>query len=139
LLAEAKNNVASSSAVAVADIKPDVPVVDLAAGKSDAPPASVDSSSCITGSSCVSSTSNGLITTLVNAVPAPVCAAALVTSPSMAAEEVMTSPAMGGEELVVAAGEGQIYYMLVDENSQLENQTILIGKRSVMSSSLPNG
>ena len=24
--------------------------------------------------------------------------------------------------------EGQIYYMLVDENSQLENHTILIGK-----------
>jgi hypothetical protein len=56
-----------------------------------------------------------------------------VTSPPAAGEELMTS---APEELVVAAGEGQIYYMLVDENSQLENQTILIGRRPVIRMSL---
>jgi hypothetical protein len=52
-----------------------------------------------------------------------------VTSPVVEGEELMTS---APEELVVAGAEGQIYYMLVDENSQLENQTILIGRRPVI-------
>jgi hypothetical protein len=161
-LAEAKNNVAATSAVVVAD---KAIGNELTAGTADeAPPVSSDSSSscvssssasCVSSSSssCVSSSSNGLSTTLVTSLPTPVCAAALmtspvklpptgdgeVTSPVAAGEELMTS---APEELVVAGGEGQIYYMLVDENSQLENQTILIGRRPVtrirMSSSWEN-
>jgi hypothetical protein len=144
LLAEAKNNAAATSAVVVAD---NATENELTAGTADeAPPASSASSS--SSSSCVSSSSNGLSTTLVTSLPTPVCAAAPmtspvklpltdgeVTSPLAEGEELMTS---APEELVVAGGEGQIYYMLVDENSQLENQTILIGRRPVigMSSSI---
>jgi hypothetical protein len=76
----------------------------------------------------------------VTSLPTPaVCAAALMTSPAKlppTADGEVTSPlelmTSAPEELVVAGGEGQIYYMLVDENSQLENQTILIGKRPVI-------
>jgi hypothetical protein len=115
---------------------------ELAAGKADeAPPVSIDSSSssCVSSSSsCVSSSSNGPSTTLVSSLPTPaVCAAALMTSPVKlppTADGEVTSPVAAGEELMTSAPlggeEGQIYYMLVDENSQLENQTILIGRRS---------
>jgi hypothetical protein len=129
-LAEAKNNVAATAAVVVADTATEKA---LAAGKGadEAPPVSIDSSS-----SCVSSSSNGLSTTLVTSLPTPVCAAALMTSPVKlppTADGEVTSPVAAGEELMTSAPlggeEGQIYYMLVDENSQLENQTILIGRR----------
>jgi hypothetical protein len=131
-LAEAKNNVAATS---VADKATEN---ESAAGKADeAPPVSIDSIS--SSSSCVSSSSNGLSTTLVTSLPTPVCAAALMTSPVKlppTGDGEVTSPVAAGEELMTSAPlggeEGQIYYMLVDENSQLENQTILIGRRPVI-------
>jgi hypothetical protein len=76
---------------------------------------------------------------LTVSTPAATTAAAVVPSvpvprsaPPPPAEIVMVEPAP--QPIVVDTGaannsaEGQIYYMLVDENSQLDNHTILIGK-----------
>ena len=116
--------------------------VPTSASKSEDPPvntrpAAKELTQSINGSTstCVgSSTSGGGAPGSAAAiVPAALPAAAASVGARVTAApdlEELPQPA-GGSGGVMVAGEGtegQIYYMLVDENSQLENQTILIGR-----------